>query len=267
MGVGFLMEILRYIKRKKKARVFKYLKKKRKGNALHFALIDPDKQMPEKSAEIAERARKLGSDGIMVGGSHPTQAMYLDECVKAIKEKVDLPVILFPSAHSGISAYADAIFFMSLLNSKSPQYIVEEQVKGAVLVKNYRLEPLPMAYLIVDSGETTSAAWVGDVRPIPREKPEFAVGYALAAKYFGMRFVYLEAGSGAKHPVPDEMIKMVKESIGPEMLLIVGGGIKDEKTAREKVKAGADIIVTGTLAESGSEQKLREVIQAIKGKK
>ena len=262
------MELLKYIKRKKKPRVFKFIKKKRKGHALHFTLIDPDKQMPEKSAEIAERAKRLGSDAIMVGGSHPIQAMYLDECVKAIKAKVDLPVILFPSAHSGISAYADAVFFMSLLNSKSPQYIIEEQVKGAVLVKNYRLEPLSMAYLIVDSGETTSAGWVGDVRPIPREKPEFAVGYALAAKYFGMRFVYLEAGSGAKHPVPDEMVKMVKESIGPEMLLIVGGGIRDEKTAREKVKAGADIIVTGTLGEKeGEEGKLREVIIAVRGKK
>jgi phosphoglycerol geranylgeranyltransferase len=262
------MEVLSYIKRKKKARVFKYIKKKRKHHPLHFTLIDPDKQMPEKAADIAERAEKLGSDAIMVGGSHPTQAMYLEECLKEIRKRVDLPIILFPSAHSGISAYADAVFFMSLLNSKSPQYIVEEQVKGSVLVKNYRLEPLSMAYLIVDSGETTSAAWVGDVRPIPREKPEFAVGYALAAKFFGMRFIYLEAGSGAKHTVPEEMIKIVKESIGPETLLIVGGGIKDEKTAREKVKAGADIIVTGTLGEKeGDEHRLGEVIRAVRGKK
>jgi phosphoglycerol geranylgeranyltransferase len=250
------MEVLSYIKRKKKARVFKYIKKKRKHHPLHFTLIDPDKQMPEKAADIAERAEKLGSDAIMVGGSHPTQAMYLEECLKEIRKRVDLPIILFPSAHSGISAYADAVFFMSLLNSKSPQYIVEEQVKGSVLVKNYRLEPLSMAYLIVDSGETT------------REKPEFAVGYALAAKFFGMRFIYLEAGSGAKHTVPEEMIKIVKESIGPETLLIVGGGIKDEKTAREKVKAGADIIVTGTLGEKeGDEHRLGEVIRAVRGKK
>ncbi|MEM5812685.1 MAG: geranylgeranylglyceryl/heptaprenylglyceryl phosphate synthase, partial [Candidatus Aenigmatarchaeota archaeon] len=228
--------------------------------------IDPDKQMPEKAGEIAERAKRFGTDAIMVGGSHPTQAIYLDECIKEIKKRVDLPVILFPSDHSGISAYADAVFFMSLLNSKSPQYLIEEQMKGSILVKNYRLEPLPMAYLIVDSGETTSAAWVGDVRPLPREKPEFAVGYALAAKYFGMRFVYLEAGSGAKYTRPNEMIKMVKESISPEMLLIVGGGIRDGKTAREKVNAGADIIVTGTLAET-DEKKFREVIEAVRGKK
>ena len=260
------MEVLRYIKRKKKAKVFKYIRKKRKGHPLHFTLIDPDKQMPEKAAEIAERAERFGSDAIMVGGSHPTQAMYLDDCVKEIKKRVDIPIILFPSAHSGISAYADAVFFMSLLNSKSPQYLIEEQVKGSVLVKNYKLEPLSLAYLIVDSGETTSAAWVGDVRPLPREKPEFAVGYALAAKYFGMRFVYLEAGSGAKLPVPTEMVKMVKESIGPEMPLIVGGGIRDEKTAREKIKAGADIIVTGTIAEN-NDAKFREVIRAVRGKK
>jgi phosphoglycerol geranylgeranyltransferase len=260
------MKFFRLGRKCAKPRVFRYIKKKRKSKPLHFTLIDPDKQKPNEAAKLAMKARGWGSDAIMVGGSHAAQMVFLNDTINAIKEKADLPVILFPSSHSGISPSADAVFFMSLLNSRSTQYLIEEQVKGSVLVKGYGIEPLPMAYLIVDSGAVTSAAWSGDVKPLPREKPEFAVGYVLAAKYLGMRFVYLEAGSGAEHPVPNEMIAAAKESMGNDMFLIVGGGIRDEKTAREKVKAGADIIVTGTIAEKNSEA-FRKIIKAIKGKK
>ncbi len=248
--------------RKKRFEVLKYIQKKRKKRALHFTLIDPDKQSIEKAVELAKRAEAAGTDAIMVGGSHAAQLIYLEETVSQIKQEVKLPLILFPSTHSALSPNADALFFMSLLNSRSPQYLIEEQMKGAVLVKNYGIEPLPTAYLIIESGLTTSAAWAGDVRPIPREKPEFAVGYALAAKFFGMRFVYLEAGSGAKLTVPDEMISQVKKAIGQEMFLIVGGGIRDAQTAKEKVRAGADIVVTGTIAESHPE-RLKDIIRAV----
>ena len=81
---------------------------------------------------------------------------------------------------------------------------------GAPFVKRYRLEPIPLAYLII--GEHTGAAgFVGNANPIPKDKPELAAIYALAAEYLGMRFVYLEAGSGAKDTVPPEMVKAVRE--------------------------------------------------------
>ena len=112
--------------------VYEYIKEKRKSGTLHFTLIDPDKQPPEKSAELAARAKEFGTDAIMVGGSHATQMEFLDDCVMKIKEKVDIPVILFPSSHAGITKHADAIFFMSLFNSRSPQYLVGEQMKGAI---------------------------------------------------------------------------------------------------------------------------------------
>lgn len=152
---------------------------------------------------------------------------------------------------------------MSLLNSRSLQYLIDEQVKGSVLIKGYGIETLPMAYLIVESGNMTSAAWAGDVKPLPRDKPDIAVAYSLAGKYLGMKFIYLEAGSGASMPVPNEMISAVKSNLNSDSFLIVGGGIRDEKTAREKVKAGADIIVTGTIAEKDPE-KLKSIIRAIK---
>lgn len=246
-------------------KVLDYIQEKRKSGPLHFSLIDPDKQSPEKAGVMAVGAGEVGSDAIMVGGSHAAHLMFIKETIKAIKDKTDIPVILFPSSHSALAPGADALFFMSLLNSRSPQYLIEEQMKGSILVKNYGLEALPMAYLLIESGSTTSAAWSGDVKLIPREKPEFAMGYALAAKYFGMKFVYLEAGSGAEKPVPEDMVKTVKEAIGPEMFLIVGGGIRDGETAKALVKAGADIIVTGTIVENNP-GKLEEIIRAVKGK-
>jgi phosphoglycerol geranylgeranyltransferase len=243
--------------------VLEYIREKRRSGPLHFTLIDPDKQTPDEAAEMALRAKEYGTDAIMIGGSHATQMIFLDECVRKIKKKVDIPIILFPSSHAGITKSADAIFFMSLFNSRSPQYIVGEQMRGAVLIKDLGLEPLPMVYLIIESGTMTAAAYSSDVQPIPREKPEFAVGYSLEAKYFGMKFTYLEAGSGAKETVPAEMISAVKQSVG-DMLVIVGGGIRDPETAREKIKAGADIIVTGTIAEN-NDGMFRRIVEAVKG--
>jgi len=243
--------------------VMKYIEKKRQDGCLHFTLIDPDKQKPEKAGKLAALVESAGSDAIMVGGSQPDVVLQLDNAVKHIKDSCRLPVILFPSSHASISQYADAVFFMSLFNSRSVQYVIEEPTRGSVVIKKYGIEPLPMAYLIVESGSTTSAGLVGDVKPIPRDKPEFAASYALAARYFGMKFVYLEGGSGAEHPVPPEMVAAVKKATGNNMFVIVGGGIRDPETAKGLAAAGADVIVTGTIAEESSE-KLKQIIKALK---
>jgi len=155
-------------------------------------------------------------------------------------------VILFPGSAAGLCENADAVFFMSLLNSRSPSYLVENQFLGAPLVLRYGLEPIPMAYIIIEPGGTVG--FVGDARLIPRKKPEIAAAYALAAKYMGMRLVYLEAGSGADSPVPAKMVAQVKRLLG-DVLLIVGGGIRSGSAAAELAAAGADLIVTGTAVE------------------
>lgn len=242
--------------------ILEYIKEKRKSAPLHFTLIDPDKQSPEQAGEFAGKAKEFGSDAIMVGGSQPKLLEYLDDTIKAVK-KSGLPVILFPFSHSALSRHADAVFFMSLLNSRSTQYLIEEQMRGAVIIKDYGIEALPMAYLIIESGKPTSAEFGGDAKPIPRNKPEFAVGYSLAAKYFGMKFVYLEAGSGAENPVAPEMVSMVKKAV-EDVFIIVGGGIRDPETAKALADAGADILVTGTIGEKDPE-KFREIIKTIKG--
>jgi phosphoglycerol geranylgeranyltransferase len=181
--------------------------------------------------------------------------------INTIKKQTKLPIILFPNDVAGISKEADAIFFMSLMNSMNPYYITHVQALGAPLVKRYGLEPIPMGYVIVGDRGTT-AAFVGQVNPIPFDKPPLAVIYGMAAQFMGKRFFYLEAGSGVEKPISPEMVDAVSKNI--EIPLVVGGGIRSAKVARQIVKAGARIIVTGTLVEKASPEVLRRVVRSIK---
>ena len=148
-------------------RVLSYISKLVAERKAHFTLIDPDKQSPERAAEIAELALSAGTDAIMIGGSAGIDQYNLDETVKAVKREAGKkPVILFPGDVSGVSKFADAIFFMSLLNSRNPYYITGAQAIGAPAVKRAGIEPLPMGYIIVEPGG--AVGWVGDARPIPR---------------------------------------------------------------------------------------------------
>lgn len=230
--------------------------------AAHLTLIDPAEQDPSTAAKMAASAENAGTDALMIGGSSKADGDVLDEAILKIKEEVGLPIILFPASEAGVSEYADAIFFMSLLNSTDPYFITGAQRLGAPLVKKFGIEPLSMAYLIIEPGGTVGK--VGKADLIPRNKPEIASNYALAAKYLGMNRVYLEAGSGADEPVPLEMVKQVKRTSG--LTLIIGGGIKTPTAAKELVKAGADVIVTGTLVEESRdlEKEIKDIIQAIR---
>ena len=218
---------------------------------LHFALLDPDKQKPEVAGQIAKKAQDAGSNAIMVGGSTLLSQKQVDDTVKAIKQESTLPIILFPSGAQFLSPYADAVFFMSLLNSRNLDYVIREHVKGAHFVTQSGIEPISMGYVIVEPGMT--AGRMGEVDLVKHDDIESAVGYALSAQYLGMSIFYLEAGSGAPDPVPNEMIKAVKKNI--DIPLCVGGGIRSVEIAKEKALAGADIIVTGTALEQESDVK------------
>lgn len=238
-----------------------YITNSCKKKKLHFSLLDPDKQKPEAAGEIARISEKVGTAAIMVGGSTLVSQEQVDKTVKAIKDQSNLPVILFPSGAKYLSKYADAVFFMSLLNSRNLGYVIREHVKGASFVKKSGIEPISMGYVIVEPGMT--AGKIGEVDLIKHDDIDSTVGYALAAQYLGMKFFYLEAGSGAPNPVSNEMISIVKKNI--DIPLLVGGGIRDPKTAHEKAKAGADIIVTGTKLEQEKniKQALENIINAI----
>jgi phosphoglycerol geranylgeranyltransferase len=194
----------------------------------------------------------------MIGGSTISSQRQVDETAKAIKRESSLPLILFPSAAKFLSRYADAIFFMSLLNSRKLDYVVREHARGSLIVKRFNLEPISMGYIIVEPGMTVGE--IGEVDLIKRNDFEAAAGYALAAQYLGMSLVYLEAGSGAPRAVPSKMIAAVKNTI--DIPLVVGGGIRNASTARDKVRAGADIIVTGTALEK--HRNLSEIVRAIR---
>jgi phosphoglycerol geranylgeranyltransferase len=239
----------------------KLKEKIREKGVIHMTLLDPQKTKVERCSEIAIEAEKGGTSAIMVGGSTLASNSDLNEVLKEIKAKVEVPVILFPNNISGISPYADAIWFMSLLNSSSTYYIIDVQALSAPIIKRYGLEAIPMGYIIVGNGG--AAGFVGQARGIPYDHPELALGYSLAAETLGMHFIYLEAGSGAKNPVPPEMIRLVKKYLN--IPLIVGGGLKNGKSAKAAVKAGADVIVTGTLVEeTGSVyENINEIIKEI----
>ncbi|MEA1985365.1 MAG: geranylgeranylglyceryl/heptaprenylglyceryl phosphate synthase [Euryarchaeota archaeon] len=230
---------------------------------VHLTLIDPASQSPDRAADIARFAVEGGTDAIIIGGSTGASGMVLDQTLIKIKEHTDVPTILFPGNAGGISTYADAIFFMSLLNSRDVNYITTNQAMGAPLVYRSDIEPISMAYLIVEPGGTVG--WVGDARLIPKDKPELAVAYSLAGKYLGMHYTYLEAGSGADSPVTPAMIGAVKHVLGDNKL-IVGGGIRDARAAAQCAAAGADMIVTGTIVEESTDirAKLEELVTAIK---
>ena len=229
--------------------------------SIHITLIDPEMVTPSQASKIAGKAKASETSAIMIGGSTFVSAAHLDDVVKMVKRAVKIPIILFPNNVTGISRYADAIWFMSLLNSVDPYFLMGAQILGAPLVKRYGLEPLPLGYVIVGEGGT--AGIVGKAIPIPYNKPELAAAHALAGQYLGMRFIYLEGGSGAKNPVPSEMIRTVKHHV--DVPLVVGGGIRSREQALTAASAGADIIVTGNLVEeTGIKHKVSEIIEGIR---
>ena len=240
--------------------VEKYLNETLEDHKLHITLIDPDEQTPEEAVEIAKQAKEANTDAILVGGSITDQEE-LNLTVKSLKENIDLIIILFPGNISGVSKYADALLFMSLLNSTNPYWLTRAQAISAQAVKKMGIETIPMWYLIIEPGWTVG--WVGDAKPVPRNKSDLAVAYALAAEFLGMRVIYLEAGSGADSHIPLDFIMKVKKATN--LMVIVGGGIRTAEDAREVRDAGADIIITGTVVEETDDayKKIKELTDAI----
>jgi len=238
-----------------------YIKNTLKDHKIHLTLLDPEEQSPEDAVKIAKEAIAGGTDGIMLGGS-TTESTELDATAKALQENVDVPIILFPGNISGVSKYSDAIFFMSLLNSTNPYWLIGAQALAAPNIKKMGIEVLPMGYLVVEPGGTVG--WVGDAKLIPRNKPDIAAAYAMAAECLGMRLIYLEAGSGANEHIPEEMITAVQKMT--DLTVIVGGGIRNGETAARIAKAGADIVVTGTVVEDSSDvkDKIKELVRGIR---
>jgi phosphoglycerol geranylgeranyltransferase len=235
------------------------------------ALIDPEDFSPKQAAETAGKAIAAGASLILVGGSTLANQTRLDAVVRAVKghiksqsghkSQTQIPVVLFPGNITGVSRFADAILFSSLLNSTNPYFIIGAQALGAVEVQRSGIESIPMAYLVFGNGSATS--FIGQVNSLPPSKPNLAVIYALAAKFLGMRTLYLEAGSGAGEPIPQETIRLVRKAY--DGMLIVGGGITTTTVATRAAHAGADVLVLGNLLQTaGFETTFRQIVSATK---
>ena len=230
----------------------------------HAILIDPADQTSDVAAKRAVAAVAAGSQMILVGGSSGTDMDNVNKTVVAIQEALELvawassqdsgldeknwkvPVVLFPQGSTALSPAADAITFMMLMNSKSPRFLIEEQVAGSLFIKKAGISPLPMGYIICAPGGKAGEVGMADLIQ-PTETNRMAA-YATTAEYYGFRIIYLEAGSGAKTPVSPDLIKSARESCN--LTIIVGGGIRDGDTAKIAAEAGADWIITGNLTES-----------------
>lgn len=228
---------------------------------LHATLIDPDSTPGEQAAPIAEAASQAGTDLFLLGGSTDVSKSDVAACVEAIREVSQLPVYLFPSGSDQFAPGLDGLLFTIPVNSQEPELIVEEQARGAAPVLNSELEAISTAYVIVEPGMTVGKVARADLVTRDIDGAQRAARYAALAEVLGLDAVYLEAGSGAPTPVPEDLIGAAAER---EVTLIVGGGIRTPEQAAEAARAGADLIVTGTLAEDGELEALEALIERLR---
>ncbi|GAB6282946.1 MAG: geranylgeranylglyceryl/heptaprenylglyceryl phosphate synthase [Ignavibacterium sp.] len=236
-----------------------------KFGAAYFILIDPDKLPSENLKTFLKTCEESEIDGLLIGGSlmiNNNFHQYIDE----VKRNTKLPIIIFPSGVEHLSKSADAVLFISLISGRNPEFLIGKHISAAPIVKQLNLETISTGYILIDSGSTTTVEYISGTFPIPRNKNEIAIATALAGQYLGMKFIYLEAGSGADNYVPFEMIKSVTSSC--EIPIIVGGGIKSPQVASQMVANGAKIIVTGNHFEDESKWHLiKDFAKAIHYKK
>jgi phosphoglycerol geranylgeranyltransferase len=233
--------------------------KKSLGRKSFTVLIDPDKVDNTKIEQLVTLATEAKVDYFFVGGSLVI-SNHLDECIQQIKASCDIPVILFPGSPSQVSRYADALLYLSLISGRNPELLIGQHVVSAPFVKKSALEIMPTGYMVIDGGAPTTVSYISNATPIPSDKNEIAMCTAMAGEMLGMKLIYMDAGSGAKRPIPEEMIHKVATHI--EAPLIIGGGIIDPEKAYINCKAGADVIVVGNAIEKDT-SLIKEMAAAV----
>jgi phosphoglycerol geranylgeranyltransferase len=225
------------------------LESKKSGQKLLAILLDPDKIVWENLDHLLHKINQSPATHIFVGGSI-VKATILEDLLAELKQKTNLPVVIFPGDPSQISPQADAILFLSLLSGRNPDYLIEYQVQAAPILKKTNLEVISTGYILIESGNETAVARVSKTKPLNRENFDLVLATAQAGEMLGNKLMYLEAGSGAKNAVPLKMIQLISQNI--EIPIIVGGGIVDLYGIQNAYKAGADLVVIGTAFENDS---------------
>lgn len=243
-----------------KDRLYQLFTERKKAHRKSFAvLIDPDKVDAAKTEELVQLGTDAKVDYFFVGGSLVISS-YIDECVQQIKASCDIPVILFPGSPSQVCKYADALLYLSLISGRNPELLIGQHVISAPFVKQSGLEIMPTGYMVIDGGAPTTVSYISNASPIPADKNEIAMCTAMAGEMLGMKLIYMDAGSGARRPITEQMIESVARCI--EAPLIIGGGITDPEKAYRNCKAGADVIVVGNAIEKDA-SLIKEIADAI----
>jgi putative glycerol-1-phosphate prenyltransferase len=230
-----------------------------KGTKKLAVLLDPDKLRLNNREQVIAKAVTAGVDYFLLGGSLILHDR-LEECLSSIKARCDIPVILFPGNTFQLSHRADAILFLSLISGRNPELLIGKHVISAPYLKKSPLEIISTGYLLIDGGKPTTASYMSNTLPIPADKEEVALSTAMAGEMLGLKMIYLEAGSGARYPVSEQMIRAVRNGI--DIPLIVGGGIRTPGQALKSLKAGADMIVVGNAIEKNPEL-VREITDVV----
>lgn len=240
--------------------VHKSLVNLRENHKKGFAvLVDPDKVSLAQVSEIASLCNDAKVDYLFMGGSLMV-SQHLDECIQAFKGNSDIPVILFPGSPSQVSRYADSLFYLSLISGRNPELLIGAHVVSAPMVRASGLEIISTGYMVIDGGSPTTVSYMSHSAPIPHDKDDIAICTAMAGEMQGKHIIYMDAGSGAKNPINESMIRKV--AANTNIPLIVGGGITEPERAYLNCKAGADVIVVGNAIEKNP-SLIKEIASAI----
>lgn len=220
---------------------------KKENKKLLAILLDPDKLQLENTSILAEKINQSPATHIFVGGSS-FNGTHLDQLIIKLKDKIKLPILLFPGNPTQISNKANGILFLTLLSGRNPDYLIEHQVNAVPFLKKTTLEVISTGYILIESGNQTAVERVSKTKPLDRNNYSYALQTAQAGEFIGNKLIYLEAGSGATLSVPLEMITLVSQNIN--VPLIVGGGIRSKKEIQNCYAAGADMVVIGTAFEN-----------------
>ena len=223
------------------------LRAKAESRKLLAILLDPDKVDMDNLSVLVEKIKTSPATHVFIGGSI-VKNKKINEQVHFLKEKLTIPIVLFPGNPSQISTFADGILFLSLLSGRNPDYLIEHHVNAVSVLKNSILEIISTGYILIESGSETAVERISKTKPLDRDNVEYVCQTAKAGEYLGNKLIYLEAGSGAKRAVPLEMIEAVSQEIS--IPLIVGGGIRSQKAIQDAFDAGADLVVIGTAFEN-----------------
>lgn len=204
-------------------------------------LLDPENYRPEDTVHLAGLDNHSRPDFIFIGGS--LTSIHPGEIIGKIKEITGIPVVLFPGSLLQLTDMADSILLLSLISGRNPELLIGNHVVAAPQLKKMNSEIIPTGYILINCGVKTSVEYMSQTEAIPSAKTDIAVATAMAGEMLGLKLIYLEAGSGAAHPVPVPMIKAVKQAIS--VPLVVGGGIRSAQQAKKVYDAGADMLILG----------------------